>query len=121
MSYQTELTAVAPQQIAELMAYPRSKMRDNMDVRFCPHATFYNPVDEQCTYCHQGMECKWLNHNDELISIENKSEEDIRRELTKAMDYVEAQLTASHLNRRACHCDNCVWLGKVRKLLGIVQ
>ncbi|WP_035387338.1 hypothetical protein [Ferrimonas senticii] len=107
--------------LAELLAYPRRKMRDNMDTRFCKHAAFYNPVDTECTYCHQEMECKWLNHNDELISIENKSDDDLRRELTKAMDYVEAQLTAAHLNRRACGCDNCAWLGKVRKLLQIVN
>ncbi|QIZ77809.1 hypothetical protein [Ferrimonas lipolytica] len=105
--------------LSELMAYPRRKMRDNMDVRFCKHAVFYNPVDEECTYCHQDMECKWLNHNDELISLDDKTDDDIRRELTKAMDYVEAQLTAAHLNRRACTCDNCSWLAKVRSLLEI--
>ncbi|MBY5992991.1 hypothetical protein [Ferrimonas balearica] len=105
--------------LADLLAYPRRKMRDNMDVRFCPHAVFYNPVDDRCIYCHQDMECKWLNHNDEMVAIERKEPEDIRRELVKALDYVEAQLTAAHLNRRACTCDNCVWLEKVRRVLGI--
>lgn len=104
-------------QLADLLAYPRRKMRDNMDVRFCPHAVFYNPVDERCIYCHQDMECKWLNRNDELVSPEEKSIEALRRELVKAMDYVEAQLTAAHLNRRSCGCDNCVWLNQVRRLL----
>ncbi|SHI24991.1 hypothetical protein [Ferrimonas marina] len=112
---------VSREELAELLAYPRRKMRDNMDVRFCPHAAFYNPVDERCIYCHQDMECKWLNHNDELVSIEDKSDEDIKRELTKAMDYVEAQLTAAHLNRRACTCDNCNWLNRVRKVLAVAR
>lgn len=106
-------------ELGDLLAYPRRKMRDNMDVRFCPHAVFYNPVDERCIYCHQDMECKWLNRNDEMVSLEGREPADIRRELTAAMDYVEAQLSASHLNRRACSCDNCNWLNKVRKVLDL--
>ncbi|WP_298443573.1 hypothetical protein [uncultured Ferrimonas sp.] len=121
MTTQSPIQQLERGELAELLAYPRRKMRDNMDVRFCKHAVFYNPVDEDCTYCHQGMECKWLNHNDELISLDKKADDDIRRELTKAMDYVEAQLTAAHLNRRACSCDNCTWLGRVRVLLGIAR
>ncbi|BDY03327.1 MULTISPECIES: hypothetical protein [Ferrimonas] len=104
-------------ELVELLNYPRNKMRDNMDVRFCPHAVFYNPVDERCIYCHQGMECKWLNHNDELVAVERKSMKEFRRELTLACDYVEAQLTPAHLSRRACSCDNCKWLERVRVVL----
>ncbi|MFI3245489.1 MAG: hypothetical protein R3Y10_03215 [Ferrimonas sp.] len=100
-----------------LMAYPRRKMREHIDGRQCAHALFYNPSAFDCITCEQDMECQWINRNDELTALEHKSDEALLKALTQALHFVEAQLTAAHLNRRACRCDNCLWLQQARALL----
>ncbi len=105
------------QALIALMAYPRRKMREHIDARQCAHALFYNPSAFDCITCEQDIECQWINRNDELTALEHKSDEVLQKALSQAVHFVEAQLTAAHLNRRACRCDNCLWLQQARILL----
>lgn len=105
--------------LIELLDYPRKRIVQSMELRFCPHAGFFNVSDEQCLTCHQGMECVWMNHNDELVAVEEKSMKDIKQQLLIAMDFIDSSLTPHHLSRRNCECENCVWLRRAQKVLAI--
>ncbi|MCL1141199.1 hypothetical protein [Shewanella gaetbuli] len=103
--------------LIQLFEFPRKRILQSMEVTHCPHAVFYNHSDEQCITCHQGEECLWMNHNDELVSMEDKSIDDLKQQLLVAVDFVDSSLTPHHLSRRNCQCDNCVWLRKVQQTL----
>ncbi|WP_025820809.1 hypothetical protein [Shewanella marina] len=105
--------------LIELMDFPRQKILQGMELAYCPHAGFFNPVDEQCIYCHQGMECVWMNHNDKLVALEQKDYQALKQQLLIALDYIDSSLTPHHLSRRNCECDNCVWMRKVSKVLAL--
>ncbi|WP_076414302.1 hypothetical protein [Shewanella sp. UCD-KL12] len=105
--------------LIELLEYPRKRIVESMELKFCPHAGFFNTSDEQCLNCHQGMECIWMNHNDELVAVEEKSVKDLKQQLLIAVDFIDSNLTPHHLSRRNCECDNCVWLRKTQKVLAL--
>lgn len=77
----------------------------------------FNDSDEQCLTCHQGMECIWMNQNDELVAVEKKSIAELKQQLLIAVDFIDSSLSPHHLSRRQCQCDNCVWLRKVQEAL----
>ncbi|MGL4473707.1 MAG: hypothetical protein ACRCT7_04500 [Shewanella sp.] len=104
-------------QLIPLFEFARQRIIQSMELRQCPHAGFYNPVDDACTFCHQGMECVWMNHNDKLVSLEQKSVSELRQQLLIAVDYIDSNLTPYHLSRRQCQCENCLWLKKVQAVL----
>lgn len=104
-------------QLIALFTFARSRIIKSMELRHCPHSGFYNSVDEQCIHCHQGMECVWMNHNDELVSLEQKSVDELRQQLLIAVDFVDSSLSPHHLSRRQCQCENCQWLRDVNKVL----
>ncbi|MBE7215020.1 hypothetical protein MK852_07555 [Shewanella benthica] len=106
-------------QLIELLEFPRKRILQSMELNSCPHAGFFNTSDEQCLNCHQGMECTWMNHNDELVAVEEKSVKEIKQQLLIAVDFIDSNLTPHHLSRRNCECDNCSWLRKTQKLLAI--
>ncbi|MDR8525216.1 hypothetical protein [Shewanella fidelis] len=106
-------------QLIELLEYPRRRILQSMELRYCPHAGFYNPTDMKCINCHQGMECTWMNHNDETIAVERKTVEDLKQQLLVAVDFIDSSLTPHHLSRRNCECENCIWLRKVQQALNI--
>lgn len=113
------MTQVNKALLIELLDYPRKRIAQSMELRFCPHAGFFNSRDEQCLTCHQEMECVWMNHNDELVAVEEKSVQEIKQQLLIAVDFIDSSLTPHHLSRRNCECENCVWLRRTQKVLAI--
>lgn len=111
------MTTQIKSQLLELYQFARQRIIKSIDLRDCPHAGFYNRVDDTCTFCDQELECQWMNHNDELVSIEKKSVEQLKQQLLIAVDYVDSNLTPYHLSRRNCECENCVWLRKAQQVL----
>ncbi|UJF22728.1 hypothetical protein [Shewanella sp. OMA3-2] len=103
--------------LIQLFDFPRMRILQSMEVAHCPHAVFFNAADEQCITCHQGEECVWINHNDEMVAMEQKSVNDLTQQLLVAVDFVDSSLSPHHLSRRNCQCENCVWLAKVQLVL----
>lgn len=111
------MTTLDRSQLIELYEFARKRIIKSMELRHCPHAGFYNPTDEQCLFCHQDMECLWMNRNDELVDLEQKSVEELRQQLLAAEEFIRASLTPYHLSRRKCQCENCLWLRKAQDVL----
>lgn len=107
------------QQLIELLNYPRMRIVQSMELKQCPHAGFFNDSDEKCLNCHQGMECVWTNHNDELVAVEEKPVSELKQQLLIAVDFIDSSLTPHHLSRLNCECENCVWLRKAQKVLEV--
>lgn len=103
--------------LIELLEFPRKRILQSMEVTHCPHAVFFNDSDEQCLTCHQGMECIWMNQNDELVAVEQKSITELKQQLLIAVDFIDSSLSPHHLSRRQCQCDNCAWLRRVQAAL----
>ena len=104
-------------QLIALYEFARKRIIQSMDLRLCPHAGFYNRNDDQCTLCEQNLECVWMNGNDNLVSLKDKSIEQLKQQLLIAVDFIDANLTPYHLSRRHCECENCTWLREVQNAL----
>jgi hypothetical protein len=91
-----DMTAQNKEKLIELFDFARRRIIQSMELRHCPHAGFYNSVDERCIHCHQGMECVWMNHNDELVTLEEKTEEQLKQQLLIAVDFVDSNLSPYH-------------------------
>ncbi|GGI67092.1 hypothetical protein GCM10007978_00790 [Shewanella hanedai] len=113
------MTQVDKALLIELLDYPRKRIVQSMELKFCPHAGFFNSNDDQCLSCHQEMECVWMNHNDELVAVEEKPIQEIKQQLLIAVDFIDSSLSPHHLSRRNCECENCVWLRKAQQVLAI--
>ena len=107
--------------LIELLEYPRQRILQSMELNQCPHAGFFNHTDMQCINCHQGMECTWMNHNDETVAVDQKTAEELKQQLLVAVDFIDSSLSPHHLSRRHCECENCVWLKNVQKALNIPE
>lgn len=104
-------------QLIELYEFARKRIIKSMDLQGCPHAGFYNSSDENCISCDQNLECVWMNHNDELVSLQDKSVEQLEQQLLIAVDFIDSNLTPYHLSRHHCECENCTWLRQVQKIM----
>ncbi|WP_394130272.1 hypothetical protein [Shewanella maritima] len=111
------MAEIKKEELIQLFDFPRKRILQSMEVTHCPHAVFFNAADEQCINCHQGEECIWMNHNDELVALEKKSVDELKQQLLIAVDFVDSNLSPHHLSRRNCDCDNCAWLRKVNATL----
>jgi len=105
-------------ELIQLLKFPRQRILQSMEVTHCPHAVFFNRNDEQCMTCHQGEECLWINHNDEMVALELKSIDQLKQQLLIAVDFIDSNLSPHHMSRRMCQCDNCCWLRQVQMTLG---
>ncbi|MDB2387293.1 hypothetical protein N9W21_08125 [Shewanella sp.] len=113
------MTDLNKAQLIELLKYPRQRILQSMELDRCPHAGFFNHSDMACINCHQGMECTWMNANDETIAVDQKTEAALKQQLLVAVDFIDSSLSPHHLSRHYCECDNCSWLKSVQKALHV--
>ncbi|GGB46501.1 hypothetical protein K8B83_05265 [Shewanella inventionis] len=104
-------------ELIQLFTFPRARILQSMEVTHCPHAVFFNHSDEECITCHQGEECLWINHNDEMVALEMKSVDELKQQLLIAVDFIDSNLSPHHMSRRKCQCENCRWLRQVQLTL----
>ncbi|GLP97295.1 hypothetical protein [Paraferrimonas sedimenticola] len=108
---------VPKSELIALLDFPRRKMLAMMELGECPHNGFFDLSDLRCQTCHQGSECRWVNHNDQCVDLDSKTLEDLQQQILKAADFIDASLDLDHQYRESCQCDNCRWLTKANKTL----
>ena len=109
------------QKFIEAMTYPRILMAAHIDANDCPMHRYYNPEHGSCQACEQGIECHWLNQNDEFSALVNQPMEALVATFEFSVDYVDAYLSRENHSLRFCACDSCMWLRDARRLIKSYQ
>ena len=108
------------EQVIEALLFPRSLVRDHIEIDQCAHAGHYAKDRKDCQQCDYGPECEWLYSNDEFIALERKPLPVLAQALEFALGYVDAQVSLWGHQHTSCHCDACVWLRRTQRLYGEV-
>ena len=109
------------QQIIELLAFPRTLVRDHLELETCPHNGFFDQGDMRCLQCENGMECEWLYSNDEFAALQKHSLKRLTDALEFAVFYVEAEIARWGHDTLSCSCDSCKWLRRAQQMVEEVQ
>ncbi|MEJ2643889.1 MAG: hypothetical protein P8180_02975 [Gammaproteobacteria bacterium] len=107
--------------VVNLLDFPRYQVREYLDLSGCPHSGYYDGHDPRCRNCEFGMECQWLNRNDEIATLKQQRLEELDNALDLAICYVESRATGWGHDTRTCHCDSCEWLREARRTRNQVQ
>ncbi|GLS82401.1 hypothetical protein [Paraferrimonas haliotis] len=108
---------VMKSELIKLLDFPRQKMTASMELHQCAHNGFFDETDIRCRTCYQGGECTWVNHNDKLVALEDKTLSDLTAQIVLAMDFIDATLEPEHEYQLKCQCDNCSWLTQANNAL----
>lgn len=96
--------------IIDSLIFPRLHVRNNIDLDKCKHAGSFNAVDQDCVTCKNGYECKWLLENDECVSMESKSVEQLVKALEFSLEYFDSKIAGLGHDVDKCQCDACRWM-----------
>ncbi|MGA7802316.1 MAG: hypothetical protein WCC36_16075 [Gammaproteobacteria bacterium] len=114
--------------VINLLDFPRFQVREYLDLDGCAHSGNYDRDDRECRQCGFGMECEWLNRNDEIAMLKQRRLEELDHALDTAISYVQARAAGWEHDTRTCHCDSCEWLREaehtrreVQDLLGVLS
>ncbi|HKJ08861.1 MAG TPA: hypothetical protein VKA76_07235 [Gammaproteobacteria bacterium] len=107
--------------VVNLLDFPRYQVREYLDLSGCPHSGYYDAHDRRCRDCEFGMECEWLNRNDEIATLKQQRLEELDKALDLGICYVQSRATGWGHDTRACHCDSCEWLREAQRTRSQVQ
>lgn len=103
--------------IIEALTYPRMLMMSRMDLQDCPMNLYFSADQHICRICEQGVECSWLNSNDEFSVLAEQPIEILFEAFIFSIDFVDAHISRDGHNFRHCACETCSWAKDARHLV----
>lgn len=100
----------------QALEFPRSLVRDNLDLQECVHNGNYAADDDECRQCVQGFECEWLYGNDEFVALDRKPLKELAAALDFALEFVDMRISEWGHNRGSCRCEACAWRREAQRL-----
>lgn len=104
------------EKIIKALTESRALVRGQIELHSCIHAGHYWDGNRSCRLCEYDFECKWLYQNDEFVALAHKTTAALIESLEFAEAYVDAIITRGGHDRRACRCESCKWLRRIRRL-----
>ena len=90
------------ERIIDMLDFPRTRVRSNIEFENCTHAGNFAPGDAVCADCASRLECSWLYHNDDFSGLKEKAMPQLVKALEFALEYIEASsYRAGHRQRNA--------------------
>ena len=105
------------QEILELLAFPRSLMRDYLELDDCPHDGQFAVDDAHCRDCDNREECEWLFKNEAYLDLRRRNVTKLKRALAYGVDYVRGLATQYAHDQNRCRCPTCRWLRRAQNCL----
>lgn len=106
-----------PQAILELLAFPRSLMRDYLELDDCPHDGQFAIEDRRCQDCDNREECEWLFRHEAYMDLPRRDVVVLKRALAYGVDYVRGLATRYAHDQNHCRCPTCRWLRRAQGYL----
>jgi hypothetical protein len=105
------------EKILKMLSYPRALVRDQLELRDCPHNGNFAGDDGDCQECGRRLECSWLYDNEEFVALGRRPVTNLLESLDFARTYVDFRVDQMGHNRRICRCEACRWLRTATRLL----
>ena len=95
--------------IITLLDYPRYVIEREVDFTDCHLKGDFDEHDSQCTSCHFGEACCWLNLN-RTPPRPDASLTELLQALSTAVEYIRSTRQDESPHSGHCECDRCQWL-----------
>lgn len=102
--------------VATLLEYPRWVIEREVDFTNCRHGGEYERTDTQCTSCHFGRACYWLNLHRAKPTLNSPLDELIDA-LDTAVQYLRSPKRGEDHHAHDCECDSCQWVHEAKSFL----
>lgn len=102
--------------VITLLDYPRWVIEREVDFTECHLRGSFDAGDRQCTSCHFGAACCWLNANRSAPSLEVPLDE-LLEALRTSVEFLRKSSTEPDPHSRHCECDTCQWLHEAQGFL----
>jgi len=95
--------------VITLLDYPRWVIEREVDFTHCHLSGDFDINDTQCTACHFGSACCWLNSNRAAPSPDAPLGE-LLQALKAAVEFMRSSNAKERPHPPDCECDSCQWL-----------
>lgn len=102
--------------VVTLLDYPRWVIEREVDFTDCHLGGDFDTNDTQCTTCHFGSACCWLNSNRATPSP-NAPLDELLRALKAAVEFMRSSNAKEPSHPHDCECDSCQWLHEAMSFL----
>jgi hypothetical protein len=102
--------------VVTLLEYPRWVIEREVDFTNCHLGGHFDPADPQCSTCHFGTACRWLQTGRTTPHPDAKLPE-LLMALGAAVEYLHSSARANKDHYDGCECDACQWLAEARAFL----
>lgn len=104
-------------QLIEMLAFPRLKAFEALQLDACPHGGQFQSVDDGCRTCQSMFECSWIQSNEPFIALAQEAPADLVKSLRLACEYVTSRNHRVQGSRAFCVCETCRWIEKANRLI----
>jgi len=94
--------------VITLLEYPRYVIERDVDFTDCHLRGDFDDKDRQCTSCHFGEACRWLNQNRTPPPLDASLAE-LLLALETAVRYMRSTSGSEAPHPGHCECDRCQW------------
>jgi hypothetical protein len=102
--------------VITLLDYPRWVIEREVDFTHCHLSGEFDMNDAQCSACHFGAACCWLNSNRTDVPPDAPLDE-LLQALKAAVEFIRSQSAKEPSHSHDCECDSCQWLREAKSFL----
>jgi hypothetical protein len=102
--------------VITLLDYPRWVIEREVDFTNCHLGGSFDADDRQCSSCHFGAACRWLNTNRAAPSP-SAPLDDLLEALRTSVDFFRVSNAEPDHHAHHCECDTCRWLREAQGFL----
>jgi hypothetical protein len=107
---------VMRQRMLEALAYPRSFVMDNIDLRICPHDGIFELFCDHCQKCDLRQGCQWLGYLKKGEALNSEPTYTIHATLLFGLGLIEENNQSMQHDPEACSCESCTWARDAQQL-----
>ncbi len=102
--------------VVTLLEYPRWVIEREVDFTHCHLSGGFDVDDIQCSACHFGTACRWLQTQPTPPCTEVQLAE-LLGALEAAVQYLRSAARRDQDHYDGCQCDTCLWLAEAKGFL----
>jgi hypothetical protein len=104
------------QRLIEALAYPRSCVLNDINLRDCPFDGVFELFSDRCKNCDLGKECHWLRCLRKDEELAGEPTHTIHATLLFGLSLIEANNRHQQHDSEWCTCESCTWARNTREL-----
>ena len=104
------------QRMLKALAFPRSFVMDDIDLRICPHDGIFELFCDHCQKCDLRQGCQWLGYLKKGEELDSEPPYTIHATLLFGLGLIEANNEQMQHDQEVCSCESCTWTRAAQEL-----